>query len=101
MWIVTKYNILLEHLWYNCKIKVKKECFYKSLYTKGFYTVSDIINSQEVFVTYKSIKNAFLVKLPFTVNEGLEHSILCAFLEIKYFDPHSINEPLGLNLHKF
>ena len=83
-------NILLEPLRYNNKIKVKKSIFYKSLYNKGFHTVSDLTNSQGIFITYECITIDFLVKLPFTVYEGLKHSILCAFPEVKYLDPHSI-----------
>ena len=54
-------NIFLEPLWYNNKIKVKKRVFfYKSLYNKGFHTVSDLINSQGIFITYESLTNDFL-----------------------------------------
>ena len=54
-------NILLEPLWYNNKIKVKKKSvFYKSLYNKGFHTVSELINSQGIFITHESIQMIFL-----------------------------------------
>ena len=61
--------------------------------------MSDLMNSQGIFITYESITNDFLVKKKtFTVYEGLRHSILCAFLEIKYLDLHSIERPFRSKL---
>ena len=39
----------------------------KIIYDKGFHTVSELINSQGIFITHENITNDFLLKLPFTV----------------------------------
>ena len=49
---------------------------------------------RDFIITHENITNDFLLKLPFTEYEGLKHSILCAFPEVKYLDPHSIKRPL-------
>ena len=88
-------DTLLEPLWYNHRIKVQnKSVFYKSLYEKGFHSISDLLCSQGNFIAYESITNDFDVKLPFTMYEGLKHSILCTFPEVKHLDPSFITRPL-------
>ena len=70
------------------------ECvFYKSLYEKGFHSISDLLCSQGNFIAYETITNDFDVKLPFTMYEGLKHSILCTFPEVKHLDHSFITRP--------
>ena len=94
---IFNHDILLEPLWYNKRIKVQNKCiFYKSLYNKGFHTISDLLISQGNFISYESMLNDFGVKLPFTVYEGLKTSILCTFPEVKQMDPSCIKRPLKM-----
>ena len=59
-------NAVIQHLWYNPKIKVaSKQVFLKKLYKKGVFFINDLMERDGGFMTLEGFNNKYNLNVNF------------------------------------